>query len=765
MSSPFRSAWFSAAVLAYVWFASIEANPANPWSYILLVVAPIGLGWVFRKTRSSGRPEQRDEDTARLSARAATAGAMLFLVARTGPLGQPGFEIAAVLGTGSALVAGLVALSRFPEATGLFSGAHRTRALDAAGFAAVLFAVPLALALGRATIRDSVLAIDPITVDYATTTASIAGILLALAQVARVAYERRLELLASGRARASLIVAMTAGSFALAATLLELVAPDRALPTALLVSSLFFTLAALVSNVGQLMAALRAALVIVVVGCPLVLFGATLARHAPDRAPWFVLAAGTLGLLLGLLAHRVARPLTREQLGRLHALTRASEAALTPHPEEALAQALSALTPEGSVERRAELWQLTPPRVLFVDLAYHLHTEPLEIPPNLVDLARGEPEATLRREVLQAVQIRNPSTREALGFFQNRRVVAATLLFHEEGPVGLLTLPETTGATHLSAEEAEAMRRLGERLAAVVSITADAARARERELAALQRIGELEHQLCTEQKTWTELGHRERLIVERLAHRTQSSLFSPAAELTRERLRELASTHRPVRLLAPPGVDAFGWAAMLHLLSPRQHEPFLIVDPTAGRCDGEQITEWVGTAHRGTLLLFHPLVLPHETLSRLELLLARQQALPDPAQVVVVTSTQPEPNPNLMFWPDADHTIELPTLAARPDDLRSMILDRLARLGIALRGQPYGVEPAALRELLDYEWPRNELELDHTLVTLLTHAATSPITVTHLIETRFLLDDPPRPVTEPHPSNLLASRARQARSS
>jgi len=749
LSALFRSAWFSVVVLAYVWFASIEARPTNPWSYVLLLLVPLALGWVFRKTPIHGRPEHRDADTARLAARAATGGTLLFLVARTGPLGQPGFEIAAVLGTATALVAGLVALARFPETTGLFSGAHRTRALDAAGFAAVLFSIPLALAFGRATIRQSVLSIDPVTVDYATTTASIAGILLGLAQVARVAYERRLELLASDRARASLIVAITAGLFALAATLLELLAPDRALPAAILVSSLFFCLAALSPNVGRLMASLRAALVIVVVGCPLILLGATLARHAPERAPWFVLATGLLGLFLGLLARRVARPLTQEQLERLHALTRASEAALMPHPEEALAQALAALTPEGSVERRAELWQLAPPRVLFVDLASHLHTEPLDVPPHLVDLARNEPEATLRREVLEATQIRNPATREALGFFQTRRVVAATLLHHEEGPVGLLTLPEVAGGhTRLSSEEAEAMRRLAERLAAVVSITADAARARERELAALDRIRELQHRLVTEQATWTEQANRERLLVERLAHHTRRSLFSPSAVLTEEQLRKLARTNHPVRLKAPPGTDALGWAAMLHLMGPREHQPFLVLDATTGDLPDDRIGQWIAAASHGTMVLLHPQLLPRETLGLLELLLAEQQARSDAVQLVVVTAGQLEDEPKLMFWPHAEHTLELPSLARRPDDLRSMIFDRLARFGIALRGEPYGIEPAALRELLDHDWPHNELELDHTLVALLTQATSSPITVEHLIGIRFPLDDLPDAATD-----------------
>jgi DNA-binding NtrC family response regulator len=62
---------------------------------------------------------------------------------------------------------------------------------------------------------------------------------------------------------------------------------------------------------------------------------------------------------------------------------------------------------------------------------------------------------------------------------------------------------------------------------------------------------------------------------------------------------------------------------------------------------------------------------------------------------------------------------------ARSEDLRALVLDRLARLGLKLRGHPFGVDSGALGRLIEHTWPGNDLELDDVMAraTLATLAA------------------------------------------
>jgi DNA-binding NtrC family response regulator len=55
--------------------------------------------------------------------------------------------------------------------------------------------------------------------------------------------------------------------------------------------------------------------------------------------------------------------------------------------------------------------------------------------------------------------------------------------------------------------------------------------------------------------------------------------------------------------------------------------------------------------------------------------------------------------------------VKLPTLSDRAEDLRSIVLGMLVGIGLNLRGEPMGIDPRALRLLLEHTWPENELEL------------------------------------------------------
>ena len=55
--------------------------------------------------------------------------------------------------------------------------------------------------------------------------------------------------------------------------------------------------------------------------------------------------------------------------------------------------------------------------------------------------------------------------------------------------------------------------------------------------------------------------------------------------------------------------------------------------------------------------------------------------------------------------------IALPRLRDRPEDLRAILTDRLAREGLRVRGRPVGIDHAGYARLVDYEFPGEDAEL------------------------------------------------------
>jgi DNA-binding NtrC family response regulator len=72
---------------------------------------------------------------------------------------------------------------------------------------------------------------------------------------------------------------------------------------------------------------------------------------------------------------------------------------------------------------------------------------------------------------------------------------------------------------------------------------------------------------------------------------------------------------------------------------------------------------------------------------------------------------------------DADAPVVLPRLQDRPDDLRAVITDRLAREGLRVLGRPVGIEPAAYARLAEYPFPGDDAELSSIVQRLVAHCA------------------------------------------
>jgi DNA-binding NtrC family response regulator len=89
-----------------------------------------------------------------------------------------------------------------------------------------------------------------------------------------------------------------------------------------------------------------------------------------------------------------------------------------------------------------------------------------------------------------------------------------------------------------------------------------------------------------------------------------------------------------------------------------------------------------------------------------------------------------------------ERAIELPPLAARAEDMRAIIVDRLARLGVRLQGRPMGLDPRALGRLIEHAWPGNELELEDVLTRAIAIAEGDLLAVAHLDQIGFVAAPP-----------------------
>ena len=74
----------------------------------------------------------------------------------------------------------------------------------------------------------------------------------------------------------------------------------------------------------------------------------------------------------------------------------------------------------------------------------------------------------------------------------------------------------------------------------------------------------------------------------------------------------------------------------------------------------------------------------------------------------------------------AESYVVAPSLADRPEDLRALTLDVLCRVGLRTRGEPLGLAPDALRQLLDQVFGEglaaNEFELEAMIYRAAAHA-------------------------------------------
>ncbi|HVU00207.1 MAG TPA: hypothetical protein VHE30_00595 [Polyangiaceae bacterium] len=778
---PFRERSYLLAVLAIAYgclgaLATAE-KPLVP--LLALVLLPLWLAEVWRRTRPVRTGERPIDPAALRAARACHFGACLWVAARLGAPGRPAYDALANLGTAVSATAALVSLARLPSEGGLLAPAPGTRSLDAAAFAGLLWGIAVALPGTRALFATSSVLVDPLAIDYATTTAAIGSLLVLVAAATRLRVERRIEIGVADRVGGALAFSLTALSVALPTALTDLASPDRVLPAAVVGAALACSWAATTREPTTVSTALRGVLAIMILGVPTALLVAVAARAFPAHAGPIALVGSAIAIVVGLVARDAAKPLGPEQSRWLDAVVAASRGALQPDPDAAIRAALVALQAAArDPNARPELFRNDPEEVLSVDVAGYLHVTKAQAPERIYALAAGEPERTLRVEVLRALQVRRPDVRPLLAWFEARSAFSATLILDEEGPLGFILLPKGKRTAPMTLEEARAVRLLADRISALFAVSSALARSRERELVATRKAVHLDAERARLEQIIHLSSGRNRGRAELLARRARVGAYSPAARFAIDECERLGRTGEPLFLVCPPGVDPIGWAAIAHGASPGESGPFVVVDGTSsGEHDEERWRDEarspLALADGGTLVVLDGAALPAGVQDVVARSLGRRH-VPDelassiPPPMIVVTG--PETVQALTIGGRLSPalagrlrgSVELPPIAARAEDLRSLVLSRLAAHGMKRHGQPLGIEAAALAALLEHRFPGNDAELDDVLIRAAELATGPVVTVKDLRAVGFTEIPEPAP-TPPPPSVPAEARRRRSR--
>jgi DNA-binding NtrC family response regulator len=313
-----------------------------------------------------------------------------------------------------------------------------------------------------------------------------------------------------------------------------------------------------------------------------------------------------------------------------------------------------------------------------------------------------------------------------------RGLLSVTLVRDEDGPVGILGIPRGRRRTPMNLEEVRAVRLLADRIGAVLGVSSALARSRAREMQlhrtadrCADEIDRLAHQLAIE-------GGRMREVAERLAQPLHAKVYSPAGTMALEQVRRTGAVGAPVTLLSPPGVDPVPWAAVAHLASARAQRPFVVVYATDA--SEQNLDRWrdpevspLHLANGGTLLVVDLPALDRAVQDFIAACLA-ERASPDLSAAVldvVLSVSVPSTvdalvaaarlSTALADWL-GDRALVIPPLSARAEDLRAIVLDKLARTGVRLRGDPFGIDDHALAQLMQHTWPGNDVELSDVLL-------------------------------------------------
>jgi hypothetical protein len=715
---PAREVGFWLALVPIGYAALLARGPLGAGSAMGLALAlGAALALVFRITRAPPAAPDPAAPAVRASARTAGAAGLLLVASRAG-VSTPALDAFAGLAALVASLSGLVALSLVGRGETSAPRARRL-AFELPGAVLLAWTVAIALPIARGLAPERTRTLHP-DVDLLATSAAATLSLAALALVsARALFAQRFELGASERLEAALGAAVTAAVAAAVTAASGLAPVERALPVAAVVAAIAATTAATVRDAAALGRSLRIGLAFVPIAGPLTAVAAFAGRRAPEHAPLVGAAALVAGALAGLVAPALARRFfpAPERLRR--ASERALAAARRPDPELALEAALGALEQGLATPRHSQgmvtIHLLPSGETLSVDRAgYMQRGSSVPVPEGLVALAESAPMGLVFYPRLLAERVRKPDRSALAAWMEARGAAVVVRLADDGGTFALLTLAQGTTTAWMTLAEASAIRAVAERLGALLGVVASLARSRERELEARRTIAETTRDGDLLRATLEAERSRDEDALRAAATRLGRTLYAPASRDAATRLVASLRAGGPLVLLAPPGCVVLPWLAYGHVGAERAGTLVVVNGleasaPDALRASGPRSLR--DLARGGTIAVLEPQALaPEHQGSVAEL------ALGDAALVLVVPATVDA----LVAAGRLDERVAdrvggsavlLPPLAARSEDLRALVLDELARLGLTLRGAPLGIEDEALAKLLAHPFPDNDAEL------------------------------------------------------
>ena len=696
----------------YVAIAAIQADGGRARGAWIAALIALVVSFAATRGRFKSKGPCRASDS-RLGVTAfATWGLALALAAFAGS--SAWVDAFGAIGVTIAVLAACAALDGLAAPLGIASALPLPRKLVRRVAMATLMA-PLALSLaGSASHRFGRAVAEA---GFSRDSVAGCGAAYALVVLAAVYWEylrtERLVLGAIERMRTALVSIVTIALLAMAVVLVEQYAPGPALRVAAALAAVVASVVVVEGNALRWVRVGRRALTLLLFGGPVVLLGAIAAEGLTGSGPPAVLFAGLVALAIGTLGAWLERPLRPAEGRWLDAVAAAHEALSRADPETSVRDGLVALrAAAGTSAASPELWSLDPTRVLTIDAAGYARERPAALPELLLQVAAGEPEVTVRAELLDALVVRRPDLRSLARWMDERGALCATLVMREGEVCGVLVVPRGSRGTPLALEEASALRSLAEALSGACAGKSALSQSLVREREATARAEVAEHALARSE-------HAAALVAGQRAIGAQH--HSQAASV---------GQYAPVVLVAPESVDPVPYLARGHLAGPRPSAPFVVVDGTASHEHEE--TRWrdphaspLALAQGGLLVLVDGAALPAAVQRVVAQALAERRPPWESAElldvVVALTSVvlpaellhgaRIEPSLFARLEDACESPIVLPRFRDRAEDLRPLILDRLAREGLRQRGVPVGIDDAAYARLADYAFPGDYAEL------------------------------------------------------
>ncbi len=707
-----RAFWVAQALVLYVGSAHLRAEPGAVRSWLGLVLGPLGLAVAWSRASSPALGPDWIDARARSAARLVAAGVALTLVSSLAPA-SPGFVVAKVLGLGLASIGAPLAIARIAALGGRARPLEHRR--DAAVATAVLWIGAFGLAGWRSLSGDA--GPEPLVVDYAVVTASLGSLGIGMVASWRVFAGRRFELGVPERAAAALWLGVVCLALGTLASLMEVAAPEQIVPLVALVAAVAGAASAVSQKPALVARVLRLTASATMLATPLMSVAVVAAYKAPTHAGLIVFVVTAFAVAVGMLAPRIAERMAPERGRWLRVLERAILAAKAPEPRQAVMLALVAVRDGlGADEGPAAFYRFASSDRWTIDRAGYLHVEMGEVPNAFVERLLGEPERIVSVEVLRALEVRHSEVRAWIVWLDSRHAGAAALVLDDDMPVGMLLWPAAGRVTPLEYEEVLALRKLADHLGVAAGAEARLDRSRERQLEfertreeAVHEVRELRDQLARE-------AGRHRVMAAFHADRARVGAYGAASQMALTAAESLGARDEPLVVLQRPGGDALSWAAIAHLASPRGGSLLLVID--GARREEHILERWTDPARSplelgrgGTVVILDAQALPRHvqrTIGTSRRANTGVIAVLPAAPSELLASGVIDPHFAALF---EERLLAPPTLEERGEDLRSIAMNELARLGSRLRGKAFGLSLEALRRLGEHDWPGNEAEL------------------------------------------------------